>query len=134
MKNYQIIVVLLLLAGCSSAPVIYNPSVVEEASLAKVTVEHSKNYNAWIQFVYNSEDIEVTKRGGWDNLLSEITLEPGTYRFKVRCAGVRGEAYPEVTAKLDASKEYSAYCSISKGKNLLGMTIDAYAEVIIKEI
>ncbi|MGY8870419.1 MAG: hypothetical protein ACKVJE_08275 [Pseudomonadales bacterium] len=134
MKYCQIIIVMFLLAGCSSNPIVYNPSAIKEVGLAKVVAEPNKHYNTWIQFVYNSENVEVTKRGGWDHLLSEVTLEPGTYRFKVSCASAFSEAYPEVTVKLGMSKKYNIYCSITESENILGMTIDAYAEVIIKEI
>ena len=134
MNKFLIILFLFVIAGCSSNPVIYNPSVLSEDVLSKISVKHSKTYKTWMQFIYNEKGDEITKRTGWDNLLSEVSLEEGIYKFKVRCASGVREAYPEVTAKIVQSKNYIIFCSVTKGKNLLGLKVDAFAEVIVKEI
>lgn len=139
MKIY-LLMISIFITGCVSSPVIYNPNNLTSAKLVKVTTSQKASlfkagYNTWIEFVWNESEEEITKRNAfWDSMLGEITLPEGKYKFRVSCVDGRREAHPEGVFELVSKKNYQIYCAIRKGKNIFGMTIDAYASLKIREV
>ncbi len=139
MKKYLIFTIILL-AGCVSAPVRYNPDNVNEMDLANITTfkatkYFNSGYNAWIEFVWNDSDEEITKRNSYfDNALDEIKLPAGKYKIQVICKDGTREAHPEMLLEIETAKHYVLSCDVRKGSNIFGMAVDSYAKIKVKEV
>jgi len=137
-----ILLMALTLSGCATTDMVYNPNGMNEQKLVKVETlreasafSFSAKYNAYIMYVYNEKNEEVTKRNAlFSNKISEIKLQPGKYLFKVECKSRNYYADTEGKFELLPSKKYQLYCDIKKGKNIFGGSADASVSLKIREI
>jgi len=139
MKAY-LFVLIIMLGGCSTVPLTYNPDSLNEDELARVTTLREakvfgNKYNAWIEYVWNDHNVEITNRNAfWDNMLGGVHLPPGRYKFQVSCVNGSYEGHTEAKFSLEANKEYQLSCNIGKGENIFGMSIDTSAGLSIREV
>jgi hypothetical protein len=135
-----LLIAITFLSGCSTVPSVYNPNKLntEEMAIVKTSQQASffgKGYNTWIEFVWDESDAEITGRNAlFDNMMGELSLPAGKYKFRAACVNGHYEGHPEAIFKLESMKVYELSCGIEKGKNLFGMSVDAYAELKISEI
>ena len=139
MKIYYLIF-LALVPGCSMPPVIYNPEGLNISKLVTVTtVQENKlydsGYSAVITRVWNESNEEITNSHAYlDGFTRNVTLREGKYKFRVECSNGIGIARPEASFYLVSGKNYLIYCVIEKKKNFLGILVEDYAAINIKEI
>ncbi|PCI46757.1 MAG: hypothetical protein COB51_06665 [Moraxellaceae bacterium] len=134
------LIAIALLTGCSTVPTVYNPNNInlEEMAVVKTSQNASlfgRGYNTWIEYVWDENNNEITGRSPfWDNMLGELSLPAGKYRFKAACVNGQYESHPEAFFRLAPKTRYEISCDIGKGKNLFGMSVDAFAKLKIREI
>ena len=135
-----VIVLCCLLSACASTAIVYNPLSVNSDQLATVTTQGSaktlnSGYRAWVELVWDESEKEVTGRKPFfDRPIGEISLVGGKYTFKGSCNNGTIVFEPEAVFDLAPGKKYQLVCVVEKGKNIVGMSIDAYASIKIKEI
>ena len=129
----------LVLTGCAT-PQVYNPTNVKKDELATLKTTAGKNifltkeYIAWILYIYDSNNEEVTKRNPLSNKINQISLPSGSYRVQAECVNKMYSGSPMALFTLESSKTYQVFCDITKGENFLGMNVDSKVQLKIKEI
>ncbi|TLM73398.1 hypothetical protein ACONUD_17005 [Microbulbifer harenosus] len=140
----RFIVLLFLLLGIVSCASQKSEKAMDAFSESKVSKAHlfghskknffSTEYNAFLKGIYDENNNAVFESNFWKSPIKEIDLHPGTYLIKVSCQNGYFSGYPEVQITLKASESYEVYCSVQKGKNAFGMSVDAAVEAEVKKL
>jgi len=129
----------IILAGCETIPPVYNPDGLVDTELVEVTTatrkESPDGYKSGIVYVYNEIGERVVRHKKLlDVTVEKVFLRPGVYTFDIQCLGGNGVAVPKVTHELLKGKLYKIYCAIGKGKNLFGISVDSFAQAVVREV
>lgn len=127
-----------IITGCAT-PQTYNPNNIENHKLATVKTTAGKqlllsdNYVAWILYIYDSKNNEITKRNLLSTKINEISLPSGEYRLEAECVNKMYSGLPTAVFLLEPSKIYQIYCDVTKDKDFLGITVDSKVQLKIRE-
>lgn len=94
----------------------------------------STEYNAFIKGVYDEQDNAIFESSFWKQPARQLNLEPGSYLIKLSCQNGYFSGYPEMKVDLNADTQYEVFCAVEKGRNLLGMRVDAMVRGAIREL
>ncbi|MBO9492001.1 hypothetical protein J7384_16695 [Endozoicomonas sp. G2_1] len=109
------IALLIILTGCAT-PQVYNPDELDKKSLSRVFSDsgelfiYTADYSAWILYIYDLDNNELTKRRIGSTYINDISLPPGTYYFHVFCKNQWYQASPSAYFRLEAAKNYEITC------------------------
>ena len=128
----------LTIVGCAT-PKMYNPTNISTQDLSNVRTSSSSGlflsdeFSAWILYIYDVNNKELTNRDPLSTQINEIYLPAGVYRFRVSCKNKRYKGSPVATFKLEASKNYEITCEVTKDSNLSGISVDSKVQLKISQ-
>ena len=127
------------MSGCSALPAVYNPNNIPNENLSRIYTFPNisffeQKYHAWIEYIWDDSGTEITNRNAWEHgKMKMYALPSGTYTVQASCFDGAREANPKSQIRVEPSKLYEISCVVKKGK-MLGLNVDMYATIEIKEI
>lgn len=128
-----ILISAVFIMGCTTAPKVYNPNNIRAEDLAFIETSlepsllNNNSEKTWIELIWDEDGNEITGRrehSMWDEMVSEISLPAGTYKFKVSCSNTGLTSRLDGVFTFEAKKKYEMYCDLVKGKNMFGILVN----------
>lgn len=128
-------ILLLLVAnllGCSANPIVYNPEILPESELARVSTEDiglwlggDELFTRFIK-IWDADGKEIASEPFMSRLPSDLILSEGEYQFYIRCSNTNSigsgvYSLNRLYTDIQAGKEYVVYCLSRTERNFLGI-------------